>query len=523
MRRTIALTRRQFLLGASGFSLALPVLPSLLVSTAYGADPQFVRRPRLYWLTTNHGAAFESNFFPSAESLDESRVLFSDHEVRRGSLRAKLDSGRAALSPVLQADALALTAKRIQALNVIQGLDIPFSIGHHTGGHLGNYARNDGLAGPAAMLKSFPVPTIDQLLAWSPSFYQDLSAVRERALVLGSHAISWGYSNPSSGGGTVQNVRGVSSSLELFNRIFVPPTAAPELARKPVVDHVLASYKRLRNGQRRLSAEDRQRLDDHIDRVAELQRKLSAGHARSCAGASAPEDDSLVHLDDPDPAASIRYAQLFNEVVAIAFMCGTSRIAVFGLPDDKRNFAGYRGDWHNDIAHMWQSPDSQALIVSAYQRIFEHVFLDMIARLDVEEAPGMTYLDNSLLVWSQESGMSTHSSISLPIVSAGSAGGYLNTGHFIDYRRFGDPGSQYDPLFKGTLMYAGVLYNQFLANVLQAMGLSPSDFELWGYRGYGHPAVDPLGYGVLPFAKHYENTSSRYFQIASDPLPFLEA
>jgi hypothetical protein len=27
----------------------------------------------------------------------------------------------------------------------------------------------------------------------------------------------------------------------------------------------------------------------------------------------------------------------------------------------------------------------------------------------------------------------------------------------------------------------------------------------------------------LPFAKHYENTSSRYFQIASELLPFLKA
>ncbi|HTU63118.1 MAG TPA: hypothetical protein VMF89_31880, partial [Polyangiales bacterium] len=161
------------------------------------------------------------------------------------------------------------------------------------------------------------------------------------------------------------------------------------------------------------------------------------------------------------------------------------------------------------------------LIVKAYQRVFEHVFVDMIARLDVEEAPGMTYLDNALLVWSQESGMSTHNSLSLPIVSAGSAGGYWKTGQLIDYRRVGDPSSQYDLLFNGYLQYAGVLYNQFLANVLLAMGLARSDFERWGYRGYGHPAVDPPGYGTLPFAKHYENTSSRYFQIASDLLPFL--
>ncbi|HTU57871.1 MAG TPA: hypothetical protein VMF89_05545, partial [Polyangiales bacterium] len=101
MRRVIPLTRRQFLVGTAGFSLALPVLPSLLVSTAYGADPQFVRRPRLYWLTTNHGAAFESNFFPSVAALDRSHALFADHNVRAGTLSATVERGRAVLSPVL--------------------------------------------------------------------------------------------------------------------------------------------------------------------------------------------------------------------------------------------------------------------------------------------------------------------------------------------------------------------------------------------------------------------------------------
>lgn len=521
-KKTISLTRRQLLIGASGFSLALPVLPSLLVSTAYGADPQFVRRPRLYWLTTNHGAAFDSNMFPSQELLRQSQSVFADHVVRSGPLSASVADGRARLSPVLQADALTLSERRVSQLNVIQGLDIPFSIGHHTGGHLGNYARNDGLAGPAATVKDFPLPTIDQLLAWSPAFYDDLSAIRERALVLGPQTISFNYSNPSTASGTIQNVRGTDSSLELFNRIFVPASAPAALARRPVVDHVLESYKRLRNGQRRLSAADRQRLDDHMDRVAELQRKLGTGQARSCMGASTPSDDTLNHLDAA-PASSERYAQLFNEVVATAFMCGSSRIAVFGIPDDMRNFAGYAGDWHNDVAHLWQSPENQTLLVTAYQRIFEHVFLDMVARLDVEEAPGMTYLDNALLVWSQESGMSTHNPISLPVVSAGRAAGYLRTGQFIDYRRMGDPRSKYDPLFSDYYLYAGLLYNQFLATVLQAMGMTPPDFERWGYKGYGHPAVDPAGYGTLPFANHYENSASRYFEIASEVLPFLKA
>ena len=519
-KRTIPLTRRQLLIGAAGFTLALPVLPSLLVKSAYGADPTFVRRPRLFWLTTHHGGVHEDSMFPNPALASESEQLFADHAVKSGKLAASSAGTDAVVSAVLRADRARLNERMLARLNVLRGIDIPFGIAHHKGGHLGNYGNNEGLAGEAVEAQNNPRPTIDQLLAWSPSFYGDLSAIRERVLVVGKDTISWSYSNPSANLGTIQNVRGVESSLALFNRIFLGSPAA-ETPRPPVVDRVLESYKRLRNGNRRLSSADRQRLDDHMDRIGELQRKLAATVPRSCAGFAPPSDDTLNHLEN-DPVDAARHAQLFNEVVAAAFICGASRIAVYGIGEDQR-FAPYAGDWHNEIAHEWLNPEKQALLVRAYQRIFEHVFLDMAARLDVEEAPGMTYLDNSLLVWTQESGMSTHDPVSLPIVTAGSAAGFLKTGKSLDYRRVGDPNSKFDPQANDYFLYAGLTYNQFLATVLRAMGLPAAEFERWGHKGYGYPLVTPPDFGILPFSKHYQNTSSRYFQIASDVLPFLAA
>jgi hypothetical protein len=67
-----------------------------------------------------------------------------------------------------------------------------------------------------------------------------------------------------------------------------------------------------------------------------------------------------------------------------------------------------------------------------------------------------------------------------------------------------------------------MLYNQFLASVLRAMGMPPSEFERWGHKGYGLPLVEKPGVS-LPFAEHYQDSASRYFQIASDVLPFLKA
>ncbi len=515
-RQIIDITRRQVLVGLGGVTLALPVLPSLLTKSAYGQDPIYTRKPRLYWLCTDHGAAFESSMFPDSSMLTTKRELLPGHEIASGALTSRLEGDRRVVSPILSGDSSRFGEQLVSKMNVLHGLDVPFYIAHNTGLHLGNYARNDGNGQDGKDVQSSPRPTIDQLLAWSPSFYPDLSSTRERSMLMSSRPVSWNYSDPEAQSGTIDNVRGYDSSRALFDKIFVPEDSGPA-PRAPVVDKVLESYKRLRDGNRRLSVADRRRLDDHIARIAELERKLGA--KASCGDVQAPTDDARSHRGNtPEDAAA--YGQLWNEVVTAAFICGTSRIGVLGYGQTDR-FVAYGGDWHQEVAHQWQLPEPQALIEQSYQRIFEGVFLDLAARLDEEEAPGMTYLDNSLLVWSQESGMSTHDSVSIPVITFGSAAGFFKTGLLADYRRVGNPSSLYDPEAGGK-QYLGVLYSQFLATVLQAMGMQPSEFERWDHKGYGVPFISKESW-TPPYAKHYGDTSSRYFQMASDILPFLKA
>src|SRR5688572_22359519 len=97
-RKIIPLTRRQVLVGAAGVTLALPVLPSLFLKPAYGADPVFVRKPRLYWLTTHHGGAHENSMFPSEALLTHSEQVFSDHTIKAGALKATVEAESRAVS-----------------------------------------------------------------------------------------------------------------------------------------------------------------------------------------------------------------------------------------------------------------------------------------------------------------------------------------------------------------------------------------------------------------------------------------
>jgi hypothetical protein len=515
-RQVIDITRRQLLLGAGGAMLALPVLPSLLEKSAYGQDPIYTRKPRLYWLCTDHGAAFESSMFPAPSVASTRTSLFSDHEIGAGALTSTVSGDARVVSPILSASSSRFSEQLLGKMNVLYGLDVPFYIAHNTGLHLGNYARNDGNGGDGLAVQSSPRPTIDQIMAWSPSFYPDLASVRERAMIMSSRPVSWNYSDPDNQGGNIDNVRGYDSSRALFDKIFVPEDAGMP-ARPPIVDRVLESYKSLRNGNRRLSAADRQRLDDHMARIAELQRKLGA--KASCGDVMPPTDEAQTH-DGNSPEDAIAYGRLWNEVVEAAFVCGTSRIGVLGYGATDK-FVAYGGDWHQEVAHQWQLADKQELIKQSYQKVFEGILLDLAAKLDVEEAPGMTYLDNSLLVWSQECGMSTHDSVTIPVVTFGSAAGFFKTGQLLDYRRLGNPDSTFDPNAGGK-QSLGLLYNQWLATVLQAMNVPPSEFERWGHKGYGVPFVSKEAW-TPPYAKHYGDTSSRYFQMASDVLPGLKA
>ncbi len=266
-KRVIDTTRRQILRGAAGFTLTLPFLPSLAEKSAFAGDALYVARPRLFWFGTDHGGAFEANMFPDASLLTNTMDLFPDHKVSSGALKAQVAGGRSTISPILSASSSALTGKLLAKMNVLRGLDVPFYIGHSTGIHLGNYARNDGNGADGTAVQGTPRPTIDQIMAWSPSFYPDVAGIKERAMLVNSgRTLSWNWSDPASKTGSIQNVRALDSSRDLFNSIFVPASAG-QPKRPPIADRVLASYKALRDGNKRISAADRQRLSDHIDRI----------------------------------------------------------------------------------------------------------------------------------------------------------------------------------------------------------------------------------------------------------------
>jgi hypothetical protein len=509
-------SRRQILRGAGGFALALPFLRSLEPKPAFAGEAPFAAHPRFIAMSTPHGAVSEHNMFPATDMLTDSQEVFPGHTMRRGTLQPMQSGNNTVLSPVLTAPSSLMSQSLVSRMNILKGLDIMFYIGHHGGGFLGNYADTDNTEVPLTA-----IPTIDQLMAWSPTFYPDIDVIRERSLTIGSgRGISWGYSNPlhpEQNNYQIQQVPSSESALALFNSVFVPDEGpAP---RPPVVDRVLESYKRLASGAfgdaTRLSNSDRQRLNDHMDRLSELERKLKVTH-KSCGFLPAPSKDvdqnhPGVAWETKDVPAMIEYHQIYNDVIVAAMICGTSRIATIQC---WQPWYGEILDWHHEVAHEHLSPGPQQKLVEANRTFFQNVFLDLANKLNEEEADGVTYLDNTLMTWAQESGAITHDPYTIPVVTAGSAAGFLTTGNYIDYRNMNNMGLQ-EPWFTGEQaeMRPGLCWNQWLATVLRSMGISPSEFEK-GAPGYGDTYIQEDRAAAWP---------SYVLSNASEVLPFLKA
>jgi hypothetical protein len=191
-----------------------------------------------------------------------------------------------------------------------------------------------------------------------------------------------------------------------------------------------------------------------------------------------------------DPAAHAAFFQAFNDVITLAFGCGVSRIAIARLDPI---FSTFAGDWHQDVAHQSDQPDAvkQDLLWQAHQRSFANVVVDLARKLDgVDAGNGTTLLDQSLVSWTQECGNQTHSSTTIPVIGFGGAAGYLKTGYHHDYRNLAQPFSTSDT----DHQYAGLLWQQWLGTVLQAMRVPKAEWENpavnGGYPDYNFQALN---------------------------------
>lgn len=261
-------------------------------------------------------------------------------------------------------------------------------------------------------------PTLDQLVARDPRFYDPKAPPRFRSVQVGVSTArfhEYGHWNAISYNGPDSVNPPILSAGELFDKLFAVPTEAADLGRRGrVLDAVIADAKGLK-GQ--LGQADRARIDVHLEHLFEIQRRLNWSSA-TCKAPGRPTEDLDLH----------KKTAAMAELLALAVGCGLTRVFSFMLTSPATthvfNNLGVGDDMHKACHDgRWE----EIRRVSRYQMEAFALLLDAFAKVPLPT--GGTLFDRACIYGTSEYGEGwKHSDNEMPVVIAGRAGGRLRQG-----------------------------------------------------------------------------------------------
>src|SRR5688572_13429081 len=179
--------------------------------------------------------------------------------------------------------------------------------------------------------------------------------------------------------------------------------------------------------QRVVSAPDQRRLDDYLDNVREIERRIGRVEARNSADLSLAAPVGI-------PESFEEHMAVMFDLLAIAYQADLTRVFTFmtGREASQRTYPGLSmSQTHHDTSHHGQQPDKmeQHAKINTY---FTMLFASFLERLRAAPEGDGTVLDHSLIAYG--TGMSdgqAHNSYPLPFALVGGAGGQLRGNRYL--------------------------------------------------------------------------------------------
>lgn len=278
----------------------------------------------------------------------------------------------------------------------------------------GDRIRPEGFDHPSHTLTALR-PTLDHLVAHHPDFYGERPA-RFRSLTLGiseARFHDYGHWNAISYRGPNSFNLPILRPSRLHDQLFdVPDDVIEQGRRGAILDAVLEDARRL---EARVGARDRRRIQDHLEHVHEIQRRL---------------DSSGVFLGEPPPRPAdagdlIERSEQMAELLVLALQTGMTRVFsyMFTSPATTHVFSnlGVPDGMHKTVHDgHWE----RTRAITAYQM---DAFARLLDRMAAATDPtGTSLLDRALVYGISEYGEGyKHSTREMPIVLAGGANGRL--------------------------------------------------------------------------------------------------
>jgi hypothetical protein len=216
-------------------------------------------------------------------------------------------------------------------------------------------------------------------------------------------------------------------------------TRTDPLDRK-MLDLVLGGAKDLR---RRLPQVDQHKLDEYLDSVRAVERRIAAIEHRQKEAALEAAGVSTTKRHAPDsPPIEIKiplgdkrseYMQVMCDLNVLAFQTDTTRVSTYiGSTPNGVSYPelGFTNTHHSQTHHNEEAEKVRK--VAAITAFNIEQFAYMIKRMhSIREGDG-TLLDNCIMMWGSglEDG-NKHRRENLPFIIAGKGGGAINTGRFL--------------------------------------------------------------------------------------------
>ena len=209
---------------------------------------------------------------------------------------------------------------------------------------------------------------------------------------------------------------------------------------RSLLDIVLGGARELR---RTLPTSDQRKLDEYLDSVRSVERRIAAIEYRQKeaalekAGVRASKrhatDSPPIEIKIPDGEKRSEYMQVMCDLNVLAFQTDTTRVSTY--IGSTPNGASYPELGFNDQHHSQTHHQNEAEKVRKVASITEFniaQFAYMVKKMHSLREAGGTLLDNCIMMWGSglEDG-NQHTRENLPFLLAGKGGGSIGTGRFL--------------------------------------------------------------------------------------------
>jgi hypothetical protein len=283
--------------------------------------------------------------------------------------------------------------------------------------------------------------------------------------------------------GASQPLPPMESPYDAFDRLFAGgnpapgPTPAPgqPVATDPRAERLRAQRRSVLDflGQELgavrawVGADDRARLDAHLESVRDIERRLAptgSGPApMPAAGCQVPMAGA--RMDVAAAANMPAVGKLQMDLAAAALACDLTRVITLQWTHAESNqsfpFIGVPGQ-HHAMSHAGDTDAAAQENLTKINVWYAEQLKYLLDRLASYREGDATLLDNSVVLWVNEVGKgNNHAHRDLPFLLAGGAGGRLRTGRFLDFMAGGGRGQPHNNLLVSLANLMGLPDTRF--------------------------------------------------------------